>query len=290
MSQQDEGRIDPAETEATRASRGIRDLARLGTEAGEESLHSMGALSKIASHEMETTPSPFVQSDGEIIPDVALPGDGGATHAARESREISKLRYDLIPADFLEFLARIFTYGASKYEDNNWMKGLNASELYACATRHMQKWWAGEDLDEDDGEQKGSGLSHLWHALWNVGVMAYFERHRPDLDDRGDNDPRLVTNITPSDINVAFLIEVQLPADGSSEGFIFAQQGEARDTIEQARAVVQALRDDGYANRLIRVVRTSTRIVEFTDGTTEIDGTMADVVQTVFPGDRAVGV
>lgn len=285
MTQQDEGRINPDEPPR---SMGISEFARLEEE--QQALIAQGVPAQDI-----PDPQDLAIVDGEFIPNLdtmpgSMPGDGGATHAARESRDITKLRYDLIPADFLEFLARIFTYGAGKYDDNNWMKGLNASELYACATRHMQKWWAGEDLDEDDGEQKGSGLPHLWHALWNVGVMAYFERHRPDLDDRGINEPRLVANIVPSLMDNTFQVEVQLPADDSNEGFIFAQQGGNRTNIEQAQAVLQALRDDGYANRVIRIIRTAPRIVKFADGGFETDGTMSDVVQTVFPGDPAVGV
>ncbi len=221
-------------------------------------------------------------ADGEFVPELG----------SREVRTLGKLRYDLIPPDFLEFLARVFGYGAEKYDDNNWMKGLNQSETYACHMRHIQKWWAGENLDEDDpvSGQKGSGLPHLWHALWNVGVMAYFERHRPDLDDRGINEPRLVERIysDPDSTTHTFIVEVQLPADGSNEGFIFAQQGDERTSIGQAQAVLQALRDDGYHNRVIRIVRTAPRIVKFTDCTFEVDGKMYEVVQTVFPGDPTV--
>ena len=269
MDRQNEGRIEPID-ENERQTGGISEFSRLNEEP------KLGRF-----------PEDPAQVDGEFVPSLG----------SRESRDIVKLRYDLIPPDFLEFLARIFTYGAAKYDDNNWMKGLNASELYACATRHMQKWWAGENLDWDDpvSGQKGSGLPHLWHALWNVGVMAYFERHRPDLDDRGVNEPRLVANIFPGDESLAyspfapvFTVEVQLPANGSNEGFIFAQQGDERTTIEQARAVLQALRDDGYHNRVIRIVKTAARVVEFTDGTFEVDGKMDEVIQTVFPGDPKV--
>lgn len=302
MNQQDEGYINPDEPPH---SMGISEFVRQEEEAAEENFQRLqrdrqALLDQgVPESELVVLIKPTMaeslgarlddaQVDGEFVPDMPLPGDGGANHAARESRDITKLRYDLIPADFLEFLARIFTYGATKYDDNNWMKGLNASELYACAARHLQKWWAGEDLDEDDGAQKGSGMSHLWHALWNVGAMAYFERHRPDLDDRGINEPRLVFNIVAGPEDPTFAVEVQLPADDSNEGFIFAQQGGQRSTIEQARAVLQALREDGYDLRVIRIVRTSDRLVLFTDGSTEVYGFMDEVVQTVFPGDPVV--
>lgn len=314
MDQQDEGRINPDETDASRETGAISEFARLEEESEHPSAEHAALAAEEAFHQKRLAPegndlecaparpwgeqerdNPAVMApDGEFIPAISLPeelpGDGGATHAARESRDITKLRYDLIPADFLEFLARIFTYGASKYDDWNWLKGLSQSETYACAMRHLQKWWAGENNDEDyidaDGNLiTGSGLSHLWHALWNIGVMAYFERHRPDLDDRGINEPRLVANIYTSDKDPTFQVEIQLPADDSNEGFIFAQQGGGRSTIEQARAVLQALRDDGYDLRVMRIVRTADRIVEFTDGTTEIDGLISGVVQTVFPGD-----
>ena len=290
MERQNEGRIEPID-ENERQTGGVPTRKQLEAERAnliaqgvpESALLKPTGRTSCAPDEDETSVLP---GDGEFVPDVPQLG-------SREVRDMGKLRYDLIPPDFLEFLARVFGYGAEKYDDNNWMKGLNQSETYACHMRHMQKWWAGENLDEDytdaDGNLvKGSGLPHLWHTLWNVGVMAYFERHRPDLDDRGVNEPRLVEKIFASESDAAFTVEVQLPADGSNEGFIFAQQGDERYTVQQARAVLQALRDDGYHNRVIRIIRTSDRIVKFTDGTQEYDGIMSDVIQAVFPGDPRV--
>ena len=335
MSQQDEGRMDPSETEEVRQLGGERTLAEsLGASLdAEQRRREQSVLEKrfdalqdereelieqgIEPEKLEVPIRPLsvpiedaeeaeelqaaidsgevqgVIVQGEFIPEVALPGDGGPMLGSRETRVTSKLRLDLVPTEVAEFFARVAAHGAIKYDDWNWLKGLNQSETYACAMRHLQKWYAGADLDEDytdaDGNLvKGSGLPHLWHALWNVAVLGYFERHRPDLDDRALTIPRVQADVRRNIVEQAFTVEVQLPADGSNEGFIFAQQGGDRATIEQARAVAQALRDDGYHLRVIRIIATGERLVEYTDGSIEADGILSDVVQTIFPGDSVV--
>ena len=47
-----------------------------------------------------------------------------------------KLRYDLISAVGMEELAKVYTYGAKKYADHNWRKGIKWSFLKVL---HIQK-------------------------------------------------------------------------------------------------------------------------------------------------------
>jgi len=89
-----------------------------------------------------------------------------------------KLRYDLIPPEALEDLARVLTYGANKYTDNNWQQGLKWSRVFASLMRHMWAWWRGQDLDEE------SGLPHLAHAACNVFFLSTYSYSHPELDDR----------------------------------------------------------------------------------------------------------
>jgi hypothetical protein len=98
---------------------------------------------------------------------------------ARKDDE-GKLRYDLIPAIFMQTEAEVFTYGASKYGDNNWMEGgMGVDRLYAAAMRHIQAWKSGETNDPE------SGLPHMAHARWNLGAIMHFDAMSPPgLDDR----------------------------------------------------------------------------------------------------------
>jgi len=78
-----------------------------------------------------------------------------------------KLRYDLIPVESLEGIAEIFTYGAHKYDDNNWRKSEHPGRYYAAMCRHIAEIRKGEFVDEE------SGCFHIDHAL--VCLIMYRE-------------------------------------------------------------------------------------------------------------------
>lgn len=91
-----------------------------------------------------------------------------------------KLRYDLIPPQPLEELAKIYTKGLEKYGDFDWHKhGVHYSRHYAALFRHLQKWWKGEDNDSD---------SHTHHlasvAFYCFAIMQFTKEGREGLDDR----------------------------------------------------------------------------------------------------------
>jgi hypothetical protein len=91
-----------------------------------------------------------------------------------------KLRVDLIPPEAIEAYAEVMTFGANKYNDRNWEKGMPLnSSFIASALRHLYKWQKGEENDEE------TGLHHLAHMLWNVaGAVTMIRRGRDELDDR----------------------------------------------------------------------------------------------------------
>jgi hypothetical protein len=85
--------------------------------------------------------------------------------------DAGKPRISLIPPKIIFRLAEIFTYGAEKYGDHNWKKGLDPIRLYDAAMRHLLAWMDGESIDE-------SGCPHLAHALWNVAIMIEMEEKK----------------------------------------------------------------------------------------------------------------
>jgi hypothetical protein len=90
-----------------------------------------------------------------------------------------KIRYDLIAPLPLDELARVYTYGTVKYDDDNWWKGLKwKKEVFGCITRHIWKWMRGEKYDDE------SGLHHLAHAAWNCFTLMEYERCGIGIDDR----------------------------------------------------------------------------------------------------------
>lgn len=90
-----------------------------------------------------------------------------------------KLRYDLVPPEALEEIVKGLTFGAAKYTDRNWEKGINYGRVYGAMMRHMQAFWRGEDVDHE------SGLSHLSHAgCCLFFLLTYDRREMVGFDDR----------------------------------------------------------------------------------------------------------
>lgn len=89
-----------------------------------------------------------------------------------------KLRYDLIPASTLHALATILTFGATKYGDRNWEKGLAWGRVFGALMRHLWAWWNGENVDLETRK------SHLWHAQCCLSFLIEYETSHPKLDDR----------------------------------------------------------------------------------------------------------
>ena len=89
-----------------------------------------------------------------------------------------KPRYDLIPPEIEEAIAKVLTFGGIKYGERNWELGMNWGRPYAALRRHMNAWWGGEDLDPE------TGMSHLWHAACCIAFLTTFEARGTGTDDR----------------------------------------------------------------------------------------------------------
>lgn len=71
-----------------------------------------------------------------------------------------KLQYGLLPPLALKATVEILTFGAEKYEPNNWINVPDSKRRYFdAAMRHMWAWKEGEQNDSE------SGKNHLAHAL-----------------------------------------------------------------------------------------------------------------------------
>ena len=93
-----------------------------------------------------------------------------------------KPRMDLLDAEALEELTKVLTFGAKKYADENWRKGISFRRLLAAALRHVFAFMRGEDKDPE------TGLSHMAHAMCCAMFVIWMQRHRPDMDDRYKRD------------------------------------------------------------------------------------------------------
>lgn len=97
---------------------------------------------------------------------------GGTKH------DQDKPRTDLLDYTFIEGVAKVLGFGAKKYAEDNWRKGISIRRLMGAALRHCFAFLQGENNDPE------SGLSHLYHAGCCLMFAAWMMQHRKDLDDR----------------------------------------------------------------------------------------------------------
>jgi hypothetical protein len=86
-------------------------------------------------------------------------------------------------------IALDYTYGADKYEDNNWAKGMPWSDVMNSFERHYMLWKAGEDYDAE------SGLPHIFLAGWNMMTLIDYTMTHPEFDDRMKYDPKILAEL-----------------------------------------------------------------------------------------------
>jgi hypothetical protein len=91
-----------------------------------------------------------------------------------------KVRFSLLPVEPLTDIAKVFTFGAQKYSDYNFMngEGLKSSRVYDSLQRHLNSWFGGVDDDEE------TGLSHLAHAGCCIMMLMLLHKFRPNSDNR----------------------------------------------------------------------------------------------------------
>lgn len=107
--------------------------------------------------------------------------------------DVEKARFDLIPPEPLWALATILTFGAKKYDDRNWEKGMSWGRVFGALMRHMWCWWVGPHKQAthsflfgptDDETQH----SHLWHAMCCLAFLITYEERQIGTDDRAGAD------------------------------------------------------------------------------------------------------
>ena len=89
-----------------------------------------------------------------------------------------KSRVDLAPSDAMLHVGEVLANGAEKYGDRNWESGMAYSKVVASLERHLAKWKAGEDLDDE------SGMHHIDHVMCNALFLSRYVRAFPEKDDR----------------------------------------------------------------------------------------------------------
>lgn len=96
-------------------------------------------------------------------------------------------RFSLIPWTILREVAEHYGRGARKYDDRNFEKGYAWSYSYDALCRHLEAFWAGENIDDDpslylEGEPHTS--RHIIAVVWHSLALAFFSRYNRGTDDR----------------------------------------------------------------------------------------------------------
>ena len=90
-----------------------------------------------------------------------------------------KLQYGLIPPNALKATVEILTFGAEKYEPDNWKWVPDSKRRYFdAAQRHLWAWKSGEQNDQETGK------NHLAHAL--CCLMFLYEHDTIDFLNNGE--------------------------------------------------------------------------------------------------------
>jgi hypothetical protein len=142
----------------------------------------------------ETTGSDEDFDPGSCGPSSATPPTESSSTAAwepngeaRKSLEsASKPRLELVPWAAVTEIAEVLTFGAEKYDANNWCRGARWGRYFAALCRHIFAWWGGEEKDPETGK------SHLAHAGCCLLFLMEYQRNNWGSDDRfkgPDNQP-----------------------------------------------------------------------------------------------------
>lgn len=88
-----------------------------------------------------------------------------------------KPKWYLLPFEEVEDIVRVMTFGAEKYEPDNWMRVPDATNRYFDALmRHIAAWKKGELVDPE------TGITHLAHAGFNILCLMWFDKQGGEDD------------------------------------------------------------------------------------------------------------
>lgn len=92
-----------------------------------------------------------------------------------------KIRWDLVHWEAVEAMAKVLTYGAAKYDDDNWKKVLvgpkGGRRYFAAMMRHIKACERNGDLDPHILDPE-SGLPHISQAMTCMMFLCYPARER----------------------------------------------------------------------------------------------------------------
>lgn len=96
----------------------------------------------------------------------------------------------LLPVIPLMRIAEVFGYGAEKYRANSWrdknFRAVAWMRTYGSVLRHLFKWAAGEEYDQESVE-RGKPMKHLAMAATQLMILIEHTETGSGIDDRHKN-------------------------------------------------------------------------------------------------------
>ena len=108
----------------------------------------------------------------------AVPEDLPEQSSVGVKHDQGKLRFDLLSVEALEGTAAALTYGAAKYADRNWEKGMAWGRPFRALLGHLFNHWRGEEIDAE------SGLPHIDLAACNMMFLQHYFKTKTGTDNR----------------------------------------------------------------------------------------------------------
>ena len=93
-------------------------------------------------------------------------------------KDAGKPRPGLVSAEAMMGLSRVLAYGAKKYSDDNWRKGMPYRRVTDALMRHLFAFLGGEDRDPETGEL------HIDHIQCNAHFLSHYQHTNTGTDDR----------------------------------------------------------------------------------------------------------
>lgn len=78
--------------------------------------------------------------------------------------------WHLLPWDAVREIVKVLAFGAKKYAERNWEKGLPHSRTFSATQRHLTAWF--QDREDADPETR---INHLAHAACEILFALAFE-------------------------------------------------------------------------------------------------------------------
>lgn len=85
-----------------------------------------------------------------------------------------KRRWDLLPIRGVAAVADVMEFGAKKYSEGDWLKGIESARLLAACQRHLY-----EEQIAPGSRDPESNLSHVAHAAANLLMWEHLRQTRP---------------------------------------------------------------------------------------------------------------